>query len=247
MRIQKYLSRAGVASRREAERLVSQGRVRVNGEILREPGRTVDPRRDRIEVDGRRVELPEPRWILLHKPAGVDTTRHDPHAEATVYDLLPSELGGLSYVGRLDRDTEGLLLLTNEGDAVHGLLHPSRRVSRTYRAVVEGALTEEEARRLEAGVDLEDGPARPEAVRVLGSEPDGGTSVSLTLREGRKREVRRIFEAVGRPVRHLLRTGFGPQELGNLPAGQWRELGAEEVRVLRAAAGLPDPDEAGDG
>lgn len=238
MRIQKFLSRAGVASRREAERMVEAGRVRVNGKTLQTLGARVDPERDRVEVDGRRVERPRPVWILLNKPAGVTTTRHDPHAEVTVYELLPPEHAGLRYVGRLDRDTEGLLLLTNEGDAVHGLLHPSRQVPRRYLAVVEGNFGRAEARRLEAGVELDDGTARPEDVRIIGpARGEAGTSVSLVLREGRKREVRRLFAAVGHPVRRLVRTGFGPQELGDLPPGEWRELTAEEREALVVAAG----------
>lgn len=225
--------------------MVAQGRVRVNGEVVRTPGVKVDPEGDRVEVDGRPVGPARQRWIALHKPAGVTTTRHDPHAETTVYDLLPPEHAGLRYVGRLDRETEGLLLLTNEGAAVHGLLHPSRRVPRTYHAVVKGDFGRDQARRLEEGVELEDGPARPEAVRALGPGPKRrGTRVSLVLREGRKREVRRLFEAVGHPVRRLVRTAFGPQELGELAAGEWRELTDREVAALREAAGVQGKDAA---
>lgn len=237
MRVQKFLSRAGVASRREAEALLAAGRIRINGEVVTVPGTRVDPDRDRVEVDGTRVRIPAIRWILFHKPPDVVTTRHDPQERRTVYDLLPPELAGLHYVGRLDRETEGLLLLTNEGDAAHGLLHPSRRVSREYEAVVTGRPDDTTAARLEEGVELEDGPARAEDVRIEGPDDDGrGTVVRLVLREGRKREVRRLMEAVGHRVLRLRRIRFGPVELGDVPAGAWRDLDEEEVEGLRRVA-----------
>lgn len=240
MRLQKFLSRAGVASRRAAEGLIVQGRVRVNGERVVELGTRVEPDVDRVEVDGRAVSLAPRRWIALNKPRGVVTTRKDPRGRPTVYSLLPEGWTSLRYVGRLDRDTEGLLILTNDGDAAHRLLHPSSGVEREYRAWVRGAPSERTLARLEAGVELEDGPARAEAVRVLRASEEKGAIVSLVLREGRKREVRRLLEAVGHPVRRLRRVRFGPLRLSDLDAGRWRELSPEEVRSLRRAAGL-DP------
>ncbi|MGD2069600.1 MAG: pseudouridine synthase [Gemmatimonadota bacterium] len=234
--MQKYLSRAGVASRRGAEELMAQGRVRVNGAVVTTPGRRIQPGEDRVEVDGRTVE-PEPfRWVMLHKPPATVTTADDPRGRRTVYDLLPSELHGLSYVGRLDLDTEGLLLLSNEGDAIHGLLHPSFEVEREYRAGVEGEPRSGALERLVRGVELEDGPAAArEAERVGGEE--GGAIVRVVLTEGRKREVRRLLAAVGHPVRWLRRVRFGPVALGDLAPGRWRELSDEEVAELRGRAG----------
>ena len=240
MRLQKFLSRAGVASRRQAEAWMAQGRVRVNGEVAVTPGITVVPGRDRVEVDGREVRLQEFHWIALNKPLGTVTTRKDPRGRPTVYSLLPEKHRGLRYVGRLDLLTEGLLLFSNEGDAVHGLLHPSSEVSREYRARVRGVPDQGVVRRLEGGVELEDGPARAESVRLLEgrSARRDEAVVGLVLREGRKREVRRLLEAVGHPVLHLERVAFGPVRLGQLPRGEWRELAAGEVSALRVAAGV---------
>lgn len=234
VRIQKYLSRAGVASRREAERLVLQGRIRVNGEVILTLGSKVRPGNDKVEFDGKVVGGVSTRWILFHKPPGVVTTRTDPQGRPTVYDGLPEEMGALRYVGRLDQPTEGLLLLTNEGDLLHKLTHPSFEVEREYQAWVKGAVKPDTLRRLQDGVRLEDGPARATRARIL-RPVKGGTHLALVLQEGRKREVRRLLEAVGHPVTRLLRVRFGPVRLGQLPAGQWRELTSQEIRALEAS------------
>ncbi len=239
MRLQKFISRAGVASRRAAEGLMAQGRVKVNGKRVVSPGVSVNPRTDRVEVDGQVVRLEAFRWLLLNKPDGVLCTRSDPGGRPTVYSLLPDDARSLNYVGRLDMDTEGLLILTNDGDAVHGLLHPSSEVPREYRARLAGVPDGPALRRLEGGIELEDGPARPERLRLGRTLAGGECEVELTLREGRKREVRRLFEAIGFPVRRLERIAFGPQRLGTLPRGEWRELGPNEIAALRKAAGLP--------
>lgn len=239
MRLQKFLSRAGVASRRQAEALMAQGRVRVNGTPAVTPGVRVDPERDRVEVDGRPVSLAPRRWILLNKPRGVVTTRRDPRGRKTVYTLLPSDSRSLRYVGRLDRNTEGLLMLTNDGDAAHRLLHPSSEVPREYRAWVWGIPSDRTLDRLQKGVELDDGPARAEDVRVIRAVEGKGAIMSLVLREGRKREVRRLLEAVGHRVRRLRRVRFGPLRLGDLESGEWRDLTPDEIRELRQAAGLP--------
>jgi 23S rRNA pseudouridine2605 synthase len=221
---------------------MAQGRVRVNGERAVTPGTKVDPDRDRVEVDGRTVRWAPPRWILLNKPRGTMTTRKDPRGRPTVYGLLPPEHRRLRYVGRLDRNTEGLLLFTNDGDALHALLHPSSEVPREYRAWVRGMPEKRTLDALARGVELEDGPARAEEVRVLKRAEGKGALIGLVLREGRKREVRRLLEAVGHPVRGLRRIRFGPLELGGLAPGEWRELDSGEVRALRRAGGLePDP------
>ena len=237
IRLQKYLSRAGVSSRRKAEALMAQGRVRVNGERAVTPGTTVNPATDRVEVDGQVVRWDPVRWIALNKPPDTVTTRKDPGGRDTVYGLLSPEDRVLRYVGRLDRDTEGLLLFTNDGDMIHALLHPSSEVPREYRAWVRGVPDSRALAALAQGVELEDGPARAEDVRLLKSRKDGAV-LRLVLREGRKREVRRLLEAVGHPVRRLLRVRFGPVELGDLPPGKWRELSGREVRALRKAAGV---------
>jgi 23S rRNA pseudouridine2605 synthase len=238
MRLQKYLSRAGVCSRREAEAWMAQGRVRVNGHPAVSPGIKIDPDTDRIEVDGRAVEPESRRWLLLHKPPGYITTRRDPRGRPTVYELLAEADRTLRYVGRLDRDTEGLLLFTNDGEVGHRLLHPSSEIEREYRAQVKGTPSPGTLRRLQSGVELDDGPARAEQVRLLRSDRDRGAIVSLVLREGRKREVRRLMAAVEHPVRRLRRVRFGPVVLGDLPRGSSRELTHDEVQSLRRVAGV---------
>jgi len=237
IRIQKYLSRAGVASRREAERLILQGRIRVNGEVVLTLGSKIQPGEDRVELDGKLVGSTPPRWILFHKPPGVVTTRSDPQGRPTVYGLLPEDMSELRYVGRLDLPTEGLLLLTNEGDLLHRLTHPSHEVEREYHGWVKGVPTGDTLRRLQRGVELEDGPARATRVKVI-RPVRGGVVLALVLQEGRKREVRRLLEAVGHPVTRLLRVRFGPVRLGELPAGKWRELTRKEIRALEAAVHL---------
>lgn len=204
--------------------------------MVRRLGSKVLPGKDEVELDGVRVEQVPTRWVLFHKPPGSLTTRVDPQGRPTVYEILPPELQDLRYVGRLDLDTEGLLLLTNEGDTLHGLTHPSRAVEREYEAWVQGYPPEVTLRRLREGVELEDGPARAYAVRVL-REGRRGAVVSLALREGRKREVRRLLEAVGYPVTRLRRVRFGPVRLGRLPVGAWRELTTTEIRALRETTG----------
>lgn len=231
IRLQKLLSRAGRASRREAERLMQAGRVRVNGEVVTELGTRVVPGRDMVEVDGVPVTSAGVRWVLFHKPAGVLTTRSDPHGGRTIYDVLPSELRDLRYVGRLDRDTEGLLLLTNEGDLAHALQHPSGEVEREYVVEVSGAVRPEVVDQLRRGVELEDGWARARSATLL--ETVGPTSrIGLVLTEGRKREVRRMMRAVGHEAVRLTRVRFGTIELGALPEGAWRPLTDAERTAL---------------
>ena len=239
VRLQKFLSRAGVASRREAERLMAEGRVRVNGKPVTTFGSRVVPGTDRVELDGRRVELRPYRWIMLNKPRGTITTRSDPRGRRIVYSHLAPVDRELRYVGRLDRNTEGLLLFTNEGDLHHALAHPSSEMSREYRLTVEGSPTRAVLRMLEEGVELEDGVARAESVRVLQAPHAAGegAALSLVLREGRNREVRRLLETVGHPILRLRRVGFGPIRLSGVRSGRWRELGEDEIRALRRAAG----------
>jgi 23S rRNA pseudouridine2605 synthase len=235
VRLQKYLSQAGVASRRQAEVLIRAGRVRLNGVVVTELGTKVRPGADRVMVDGREVAQARPVWIALHKPRGVVSTRRDPQGRRTVYDLLPPAHRRLFHVGRLDLDSEGLLLLTNEGEAAHRLLHPRYGVERVYEVEVDGRPARATLERLTRGVPLEDGVARAHGVRALRGAPGRGR-LRLALREGRKREVRRMLEAVGHPVVRLVRVQYGPVRLGDLPAGAWRPLAAPELAALRADA-----------
>lgn len=232
IRLQKYLSQAGVASRREAERLMREGRVTVGGETVTELGTRVVPGVDRVMVDGREVGTAATRWIAFHKPPGILTTRDDPHGGRTIYDVLPADLAALRYVGRLDRDAEGLLLLTNEGELAHALQHPSRGVEREYWLEVAGTVEPDAATRLRLGVVLDDGPAKARRVEVLDAG-DVTSRLTLVLTEGRKREVRRMLSAVGHPVLRLRRIRVGPIQLGSLERGAWRDLTAREVEGLR--------------
>jgi len=224
MRLQKFLAQAGVASRRGAEALIAAGRVAVNGQPITVPGTNVDPEVDEVRVDGIPVRARAIEWLALHKPPGYVSTRHDPQGRRTLYDLLPAGLRHLFSVGRLDADSEGLILLTNDGDAAQRLLHPRYQVERDYEVEVAGTPDGAALQHLLDGVELEDGPARALRVRRLGLQ-----RIELTLREGRKREVRRMLAALGFPVRRLRRTRYGPVALGNLPPGQWRRLEPHEL------------------
>jgi 23S rRNA pseudouridine2605 synthase len=229
MRIQRALARAGVASRRKAEELVAAGRVRVNGAVA-VTGQTVEPGRDEIIVDGKKISLPALQsWIVLNKPAGVMTTASDPQGRRTVFDLVPPKQG-LTYVGRLDYMTEGVLLLTTDGDAAHKLTHPSNEIERTYVAMVRGNAAEA-ARIARGGVELEDGFVKPVAIAAR-KMMRGLSELEITLVEGRTREVRRLCEALGLEVERLVRTQFGPVRLGMLPSGNSRALSVKELDLI---------------
>ncbi len=230
MRLARYLAHAGVASRRAAEGLIADGRVRVAGDVVTDPARDVDDASG-VEVDGRPV-LPEPREVwLVNKPAGVVSTAEDTHGRPIVTELVESERR-LYPVGRLDADTTGLILLTNDGELANRLTHPRYGVERVYRARVVPAPVEEPAlRRLREGVELDDGRTSPAGVRQVAPGV-----LELTLSEGRKRQVRRMCEAVGHPVEQLERVAFGPLRLGGLEAGEGRLLTLAEVERLRKTA-----------
>lgn len=231
------MAAAGVASRRAAEELIAAGRVRVDGAVVRTQGTRVDPARARIEVDGERINVSTRyEYVLLNKPAGVVSTVNDPQGRRTVLDLAGARQR-VYPVGRLDAETTGLLLLTNHGELAHRLAHPRYQVPRVYLAEVRGAITKDAERNLVKGVRLEDGWARAKAVRVRTRAP-GRSQVEVTMTEGRKHEVRRMFEAVEFPVIRLARTGFGPLRLRGLPAGATRRLSAEEVGRLLETVGI---------
>lgn len=271
MRLQKFLARAGVASRRHSEELIAAGRVAVNGAVVTEMGAKVDPEKDAVAVDGAPVALPEEgATFMLHKPAGYVTTMSDPQGRPTAASLMATELAAypaLFPVGRLDTDTTGLLLFTTDGDLGHGLLHPRRHVEKTYLALVEGRLNDYDLRRLREGIVLDDGPTLPAGVRALtgdearrarrligsdagasgrrqrhggkrsrGALEASGSYVEVRLREGRKRQVRRMLEAVGHPVIALHREAFGPLDLGDVPRGEARQLTDAEVAALKELA-----------
>lgn len=239
LRLQKFLARAGIASRRKCEELITSGRIAVNGSVVTELGTKVVPGVDVVTFDGEEVLPPDDAVvIMLNKPAGYLTAMSDPREEKLVSKLVPvHDHPGLFPVGRLDRDTTGLLLFTTDGELGNGLLHPSKHVSKAYVAEVDGVLSEEERVTLERGVELEDGMTAPAACEIVSVASNGKTSiVRLAIHEGRKRQVRRMLKAVGHEVRKLHRESFGPLALGDLPEGQWRELTSEELVLLRDAS-----------
>ena len=240
-RLQKILSHAGVASRRAAEKLIVDGRVSVNGRTVRELGTKADAEHDDIRVDGRRIKSHErPRYILLNKPRGVVTTRNDEKRRKTVLDLLDGVREYVYPVGRLDYDTEGLLLLTNDGDLAAQLTHPRHGVERTYEAHVAGMPDERALEKLRRGVPLDGRRTRPADVLLLNKDRDANAVLLVTIREGRNRQVRRMCEAVGHPVGRLKRTKFGPIGDRRLPVGGWRDLTADEIRKLKSIASQED-------
>jgi 23S rRNA pseudouridine2605 synthase len=237
-RLQKVLARAGVASRRVVEEMIDRGRISVNGETVRVQGMRVDPHIDRITVDGVRIEVRDDRvTYALNKPAGVLTAMSDDRDRPTVGDLVGDLAPGLVHVGRLDQDTEGLLLLTNDGELAHRLAHPSYEVRKTYLAQVSGTVPRDLARRLRAGVELDDGPVAVDTFRVVDTHA-GQSVVEVVLHEGRKHIVRRLLGHVGLPVSRLTRTAVGPIELLRMRSGSIRRLSRAEVGALEELVGL---------
>ncbi len=231
IRLQKVLSEAGVASRRASEQLIADGRVEVNGQVVLEQGMRVDPERDTVRVDGSRI--PPPRrhvYLVLNKPRGVVSTMDDPQGRPTLAEYVPARLG-LFHVGRLDTETEGLLILTNDGEFGHRLAHPSYEVPKTYLVEVEGMLDNKVLKRLEKGLLLDDGPVQPDKVKLV-ARHENKSLVSITLHEGRNRIVRRMMDSVGHPVRKLSRTSIGPVRLGQMAPGSTRELTRDELGKL---------------
>ncbi|GIG29418.1 pseudouridine synthase [Cellulomonas marina] len=237
-RLQKVLAAAGLGSRRACENLIASGRVTVDGSVVTELGVRVDPRTAVIHLDGMRVQLDESAvTIALNKPRGVVSTMHDENGRPSLADLVADRPERLFHVGRLDAETEGLLLLTNDGELANRLAHPAHGVPKTYLAEVEGRVTPGTLARLQAGVELEDGPVHPDKVRLV-QQVAGASLVEVVLHEGRNRVVRRLLEEVGHPVTKLVRTQVGPIRLGDLKPGRTRVLSRTEVGSLMTSVGL---------
>ncbi len=239
LRLHKFLARCGFGSRRRCEDFIRQGRVRVNGVVVQEMGVKVDPSRDKVEFDGKLVDLPQQSsvYFLFHKPRGYITTRRDERGRQTIFDLLRGIKTRVFPVGRLDKESEGLLLLTNDGELAHRLMHPAYRVEKEYWVEVEGELTDEKIERLETGITVDGERFQPVKVRVV-QRSRSETRLTMVLREGRKRQIRRMCQAVGHPVRRLIRIREGQICLGDLPPGRYRPLTEEETHQLRHEAGL---------
>jgi 23S rRNA pseudouridine2605 synthase len=241
IRLQKVLSQAGIASRRVAERMILDGRVEVDGHVITEMGTRVDPSSSEIRVDGMRVVLDDTMmYLALNKPLGMQSTMSDDKGRPCVGDLVEHRVRGnknLFHVGRLDADTEGLLLLTNDGELAHRLMHPSYEVPKTYLATVTGSVPRGLGNTLRAGIELEDGPVKVDDFAVVDAVP-GKTLVRVTLHEGRKRIVRRLLDAAGYPVEALVRTDIGSVSLGEQRPGSLRVLTRKEVGELYKAVGL---------
>jgi pseudouridine synthase len=238
MRLNRFLARSGVASRRKSDELILGGTVQVNGQTVAEPGRTVMVGTDRVDVGGKQVWLPEGfEYLLLHKRRGCLVTRRDTHGRPTVFDQIEALRPGTVAVGRLDQDTTGALLLTDDGELTFRLLHPSRQIEKRYEALVEGKPDAGDLLALRQGVELEDGPTAPAQVRLRGGD-EHEARLEICIHEGRKRQVRRMCAAVGHPVKQLKRVAFAGLGVGRLKPGQWRRLTPGEVRALRARAGL---------
>lgn len=232
-RIQKVIARAGIASRREAEKLISEGRVTLNGKVVEELGTKVDTDKDYIKVDGKLITRPEPKaYLILYKPRGYVTTTSDPEGRPTIMELLERVKGRVFPVGRLDYDTEGLILCTNDGDLTHRLQHPSHEVPKTYFAKVEGVPTLEEITKLRKGIKLEDGMTAPAKVKLV-RKVEANSWLEITIHEGRNRQVKRMVEAIGHPIIKLKREGLAFLTLGDLKSGEFRHLTAEEIKKLK--------------
>lgn len=242
-RLQKYLARCGVASRRRAEVMISQGKVAVNGEVISVLGTRVDPAHDTVAVDGTTVSLPATyTYLAFHKPAGYLTTRDDPQGRPTVYDLLSDEFAHLRTVGRLDNHSEGLLLLTNDGAWAHRVAHPRYGGEKEYAVLVSGSLTENQRATLRGPMTLEGYALNPVAVEPLNRPSEIGTWISMTLTEGRKRQIRHMLAAIGKHALRLVRTRIGPVSLDNLAPGALRPLTHREIEHWYEQSQDSDPD-----
>ncbi|OAG28744.1 pseudouridine synthase [Thermodesulfatator autotrophicus] len=238
IRLNKFLSRAGVASRRKADELIKEGRVKVNGQVISEPGLKIDPYSQKVEVDGKPVRVEEPVYYLFYKPSGYLTSLYDPHGRKTIKEFIKHLPVRVFPVGRLDAATEGLLLLTNDGELANRLLHPRYEIKRVYHTTVKGHPSEKLIEQLlKKGVEVEGRRVYPRKIRLLRRGPNSST-YEVVVGEGRKREVRKIFASIGHPVINLKRVAFGPLTLGRLRPGEIRPLSPKELEQLKRAARL---------
>lgn len=235
MRLAKYLAQAGIASRRQAEELIKQGRIKINGSVVLDLTTPVDPESDRVEFDSRLVGSEEPVYIMLYKPSGFICTVNDPRGRATVMELVKKVKQRIYPVGRLDYDTEGLLLLTNDGQFTNLIIHPRYKIDKKYEACIKGYIEDDELDILRAGVNLEDGMTAPAQVRLL-KRDECISMIEIIIHEGRKRQIKRMCRAIGHPVVYLKRTALGFLTLQGLEKGQYRHLERDEVKALQAMA-----------
>lgn len=234
--LDRVLSKAGACSRTDARSWIGAGRVKVNGKVIQTPDHWVDPERDKVTIDGKPLARAERRYVLLYKPKGYLTTYRDPQHRPTVYDLVPGLRQFVGTVGRLDLDTSGLLLLTNDSDLAEAMTNPERHLRKTYLVKASGLLTDDQLTTLSEGVELADGRTRPAIVRRV-RDSAKYTFLELTITEGRNRQVRRMLEAIGSKVLKLVRVGLGPLTLEGLEIGKWRELNQAEVSALKKLSG----------
>ncbi len=242
MRLHKFIANCAYCSRRRAELLIEAGRVQVDRRVVTEMGVSVDPRRHRVTVNGDLLSLPEPVTVLLNKLPGFITSTHDTHERLTVMDLLPQRMAlhGVNPVGRLDQDTSGLLILTNDGDLNHRITHPSFEIEKEYEVEVKGRPSEAALERVRGGIPIEGEMTAP--ARVFDPRPGGGTTrLRVVISEGRKRQIKKMFDAIVHPVVELCRVRVGGLQLGDLPAGEWRELAPAEVDSILGSSASPRP------
>lgn len=240
IRLQKFLAHAGVCSRRAAETLISSGRVSIDGQIVTKLGTKVDPDTNDVRVNGTKISIKRSFiYLLLNKPKGILTTVHDPYGRPTVMGLLGKVAGRVYPVGRLDKDSEGLLLFTNDGALAYGLLHPSHKVSKTYRVTVKGMPSKAELDMLREGVEIEGKKTLPCKIKVL-TTSSHSSIIEVILKEGRKRQIKMMFNTIDHRVIRLIRIEMGPLKLGELPPGQFRELTESEIKLLKMAVGCLD-------
>jgi 23S rRNA pseudouridine2605 synthase len=245
LRLNVYLARCGLGSRRSVEQLILDGKIRVNGTVANHPGKPISLGRDSIEIEGRKVVPHESQYIVLHKPQGYACTKSDPHASKTIYDLLPDELNHLNYAGRLDTDSEGMVLLSNDGDWIHQITHPRFEVIKTYHIQVNGHPAPQDLDRARQGIRSEGELLKPKSIRPLPahkapSHEPGTTWLEICLNEGKKREIRRIFKHINYKLRRLIRISTGDFSLTQLSPGGWRELTPPE-RTKASRSSKPRP------
>ncbi|MFW5998125.1 MAG: pseudouridine synthase [Halanaerobiaceae bacterium] len=231
-RLQKYMAHAGVASRRKSEEIIAEGRVEVNGRVVTEMGTKINPEKDEIKVDGKVINKEKVVYILLNKPEGFVTTVDDPQGRKTVLDLINDIPQRIYPVGRLDRDTSGLLLLTNDGELTYKLTHPSYEINKRYMVVVSGSVSKKDLNKLEQGIELDDGLTAPAQVKLI-NKNNKTTIFSLTIHEGRNRQIRRMCYKIGHEVKELTRVAIGFLTINNLKTGNYRHLSENEVRKLK--------------